>query len=68
MRTVVQALCFCICDNCVDSHYNRQSNFRYRTFVGGNLVTLRSKKQNAVALSSAKVEHRDVAHTASEML
>jgi hypothetical protein len=33
---------------------DRKSTSRYFTFVGGNLVTWKSKKQNVVALSSAK--------------
>jgi len=33
---------------------DRKSTSGYFTFVGGNLVTWKSKKQNAVALSSAK--------------
>ena len=45
-----------------------RSTFGYCTFVGGNLVTWRSKKQNVVARFSAEVEYRAMAHTASEML
>ncbi|BBN70140.1 Protein kinase superfamily protein [Prunus dulcis] len=33
---------------------DRRSTPRYFTFVGGNLVTWRSKKKNAVSRSSAK--------------
>jgi hypothetical protein len=33
---------------------DRKSTSGYFTFVGGNLVTWKSKKQNLVALSSAK--------------
>ena len=50
------------------SRSDRRSTFGYCTFVGGNLVTWRSKKQNVVARSSAEVEYRAMAHTASEML
>ena len=35
---------------------DRQSTLGYFTFVGGNLVTWRSKKQNVVARSSAEAE------------
>ena len=35
---------------------DRRSTSGYFTFVGGNLVTWRSKKQNVVARSSAEVE------------
>ncbi|CAL8157616.1 unnamed protein product [Prunus armeniaca] len=36
--------------------YQRKSTSGYFTFVGGNLVTWRSKKHNVVALSSAEAE------------
>ena len=39
---------------------DRKSTSRYFTFVGGNLVTWRSKKQKIVALSSAEVEFRSM--------
>lgn len=35
---------------------NRKSTSGYFTFVGGNLVTWKSKKQKVVALSSAEAE------------
>ncbi|KAB2601926.1 feruloyl CoA ortho-hydroxylase 1-like [Pyrus ussuriensis x Pyrus communis] len=37
---------------------DRRSTFGYFTFVGGNLVTWRSKKQKVVARSSAEAEFR----------
>ncbi|CAL8134074.1 unnamed protein product [Prunus armeniaca] len=37
---------------------DRKSTSGYFTFVGGNLVTWRSKKHNVVALSSAEAEFR----------
>ena len=40
----------------------------YCTFVGGNLVTWRSKKQTVVARSSAEAEFRAVAHGVCELL
>ncbi|KAK4409489.1 Retrovirus-related Pol polyprotein from transposon RE2 [Sesamum angolense] len=40
----------------------------YYTYVGGNLMTWRSKKQTTVARSSAEVEYRAMAHTTSEIL
>ncbi|RVW30399.1 Retrovirus-related Pol polyprotein from transposon RE1 [Vitis vinifera] len=39
---------------------DRRSTFGYFTFVGGNLVTWKSKKQNVVARSSAETEFRDM--------
>ncbi|KAK4406515.1 Retrovirus-related Pol polyprotein from transposon RE1 [Sesamum angolense] len=47
---------------------NRKSTSGYCTYVGGNLVTWRSKKQTTVARSSAKAEYRAMAHTTSEIL
>ncbi|RVX07666.1 Retrovirus-related Pol polyprotein from transposon TNT 1-94 [Vitis vinifera] len=44
---------------------DRRSTSGYFTFVGGNLVTWKSKKQNVVAHSSAEAEFRaacDIAH------
>ncbi|CAN6694902.1 unnamed protein product [Malus baccata var. baccata] len=41
---------------------DRRSTSRYFTFVAGNLVTWRSKKQNVVARSSAEAEYREMAH------
>ena len=40
----------------------------YFTFVGGNLVTWRSKKQKVVSRSSAGVEFRGMAHGVCEVL
>ena len=40
---------------------NRRSTSGYFTFVGGNLVTWRRKKQNVVARSSAEAEFRGMA-------
>uniref|UniRef100_A0A2N9HBF7 Integrase catalytic domain-containing protein n=1 Tax=Fagus sylvatica TaxID=28930 RepID=A0A2N9HBF7_FAGSY len=39
----------------------------YCTFIGGNLVTWRSKKQSVVARSSAEAEYRAMAHTTCEL-
>ena len=46
----------------------RRSTSGYCTFVGGNLVTWRSKKQNVVARSSVEAEFRSVAHGICEVL
>ena len=40
---------------------DRRSTSGYFTFVGGNLVTLRSKKQNVVSRSSAEAEFKGMA-------
>ena len=40
---------------------DRRSTLGYFTFVGGNLVTWRSKKQNVIARSSAEAEFRGMA-------
>ena len=47
---------------------DRKSMSGYFTFVGGNLVTWRSKKQNVVALSSAEAEFRGMAKGLCELL
>ncbi|GAU39772.1 hypothetical protein TSUD_220160 [Trifolium subterraneum] len=47
---------------------DRRSTSGYCTFVGGNFVTWRSKKQSVVARSSAEAEFRSVAHGFCEVL
>ena len=47
---------------------DRKSTSGYFTFVGGNLVTWRSKKQKVVALSSTEVEFRGMAKRLCELL
>ena len=47
---------------------DRRSTSGYCTFVGGNLVTWHSKKQNVVARSSAEAKYCAMTHTASKML
>jgi Reverse transcriptase (RNA-dependent DNA polymerase) len=49
-------------------NFNRKSTTGYCTFVGGNLVTWKSKKQNVTARSSAEAEYRAMASTASELV
>ncbi|KAK4406265.1 Retrovirus-related Pol polyprotein from transposon RE2 [Sesamum angolense] len=47
---------------------DRKFTSGYCTYVGGNLVTWRSKKQTTVAKSSAEAEYRAMTHTTSEIL
>ena len=47
---------------------NRRSTSGYCSFVGGNLVTWQSEKQNVVARSSAEAEFRVVAHGICEIM
>ncbi|KAK5845013.1 hypothetical protein PVK06_001165 [Gossypium arboreum] len=50
------------------SMVDRRSTSGYCTFLGGNLVTWRSKKQNVVARSIAEVEFRAMALGVCELL
>ena len=47
---------------------DRKSTTGYCTFVGGNLVTWKSKKQTVVARSSAEAEYRAMASTTCELI
>ena len=47
---------------------NRRSTSGYFTFIGGNLVTWKSKKQKAVARSSAEAKYRGMAYGVCELL
>ncbi|CAL2259674.1 unnamed protein product [Prunus armeniaca] len=47
---------------------DRRSTSGYFTFVDGNLVTWRSKKQKVVSRSSAEAEYRGMAHGVCELL
>ncbi|XP_070662301.1 secreted RxLR effector protein 161-like [Malus domestica] len=47
---------------------DRRSTFGYFTFVGGNLLMWRSKKQNVVTWSSAEVEYRSMVLGICELL
>ena len=40
----------------------------YCTYVGGNLITRRSKKQNVVSRSRAEAEYKAMTHTVCEMV
>ncbi|RVW73986.1 Retrovirus-related Pol polyprotein from transposon RE1 [Vitis vinifera] len=47
---------------------DRRSTSGYCTYIWGNLVTWRSKKQSVVARSSAEAEYRAMAHGVCEIL
>jgi hypothetical protein len=47
--------------------FDRKSTTGFCTFVGGNLVTWKNKKQSVVARSSAEAEYRAMTSTASEL-
>ena len=47
---------------------DRRSTTGYCTFVGGNLVTWKSKKKSVVARSSAEAEYRAMASIACELI
>jgi len=50
------------------STYDRRSTTEYCTFIDGNLVTLRSKKQTIITRSSAEAKYRAMTHTVAELL
>lgn len=47
---------------------DRRSTSRYFTFIEGNLVAWKNKKQNVIAHSSAKVEFKGLANVICEIL
>lgn len=60
-------------EGCSDADYvgskdDRLSTSGYCTYLGGNLVTWRSKKQHTIARSSTKTEYRAMARTATQMI
>ena len=48
------------------SSIHKRSTSEYYTFVCGNLVTWRGKKQNVVAKSGVEVEYKAMTHTKCE--
>ena len=53
--------------NWARSPSDRKSTTVHCTFLGGNLITWRSKKKTIVARSSAEAEYRAMAHTSCEL-
>lgn len=47
---------------------DRKSTTGYCIFVGGNLMTWKSKKQNVIARSSVEAEYKAMASTTSELI
>ena len=54
--------------NWASSEVDRRSTSGYRSYVWGNLVMWRSKKQNVVAKSSAEAELRSLVNGVSELI
>jgi hypothetical protein len=48
--------------------FDRKSTTDFCIFIGRNLATWKNKKQNSVARSSAEMEYRAMASTASELI
>jgi hypothetical protein len=48
-------------------NYDRKSTTGYCTFIGGNLVIWKSKRQNVVARLSAETKYRAMTSTANEL-
>ena len=46
---------------------DRKSTTGYCTFLGGNIITWKSKKQSVVTRSNAKAEYKVMAHTCCEL-
>ncbi|XP_058099004.1 uncharacterized mitochondrial protein AtMg00810-like [Magnolia sinica] len=54
--------------DCAGSTFDCRSTSGFCTFLGGNLITWKSKKQPVVAQSSAEAEYRAMAHATCELV
>ena len=45
-----------------------RSTTRFLSFLGGNLITWKSKKQSVVSRSSTEIKYRAMAHTLCELM
>ena len=59
--------CFTDAD-CARSKEDKRSTSGYCVFVGGNLVSWKSKKQSVISRSSAESEQRAMAHSTCEIM
>ena len=54
--------------DCAGSKEDKRSTIGYCVFVGGNIVSWKSKKQSVVSRSSAKSEYRAMTQSVCEIM